>query len=168
MSQTMPSSGEPGAACSARSAAADDIASTSWIAIEACSSNPSLRSVEITSDVASRATSQSRTSPGGCNAAPRRIATFRTRGSWQRKSTTSSRIPPGTTSLRCMITASTGKLQEPGEADGSQLAQADSADGVVRALGQHQGRPAARRQHVLDQVQLVDLPPDPFRGRYRL
>ena len=43
---------------------------------------------------------------------------------------------------------------------GSDLAQPDAGHGVVGALGQHERRAVAGRQHVLDEVGLVDLLPD--------
>ena len=51
---------------------------------------------------------------------------------------------------------------------GSDLAQPDAGHGVVGALGQHERRAVAGRQHVLDEVRLVDLLPDRRRRRARL
>src|SRR5689334_13819489 len=48
------------------------------------------------------------------------------------------------------------------------LAQPDPVHRVVRALAEHERRPPARGEHVLDEVHLVDVPPDPFRRPDRL
>ncbi len=47
-----------------------------------------------------------------------------------------------------------------GLSDDSEAAQPDVGDRVVAALGQHERRPVACRQDVLDEVRLVDVLPD--------
>jgi hypothetical protein len=80
----MPSSPAPGAASSASVALRDDVAATSSIAIAPPSPRPSDLSVAMTSDAASRATSQATASPAGSTAAPGHTTTCVARSSERR------------------------------------------------------------------------------------